>query len=632
VLSLSDFRFQIADLRLEGIRSQNCNLKSEIAIRMWFPSILAALTLAACSMFWRRSRYRPVRVMGAGWRRLTAHPFLAGSCLALAALASCAWMSLQSGSLPAVHDEFSYLLAADTFAHGRLTNPPHPMWQHFETFHVLQQPTYASKYPPAQGLVLALGQLMTGRPIVGVWISMALLCAAMYWMLLAWVGRRWALVGTLIVILHLVFFGRPLLKVDPDSPHWFSEGTPGYWSRTYWGGAMAAFGGALVFGAIRRLVPALRPAPRRADSLSLRVGGNLTTNTILLGLGLAILANSRPFEGLVVILPAAAVLVTCLIRCRKSLFLMPGWKPASTSLVLVLTVTALWMTYYNLRVTGSPFKMPFQVYQDTYDTAPKFLWQSLRQPPEYRNQQMRELHGQWELGIYEHARESWPAYRFELARRAKLLWDFYLGPFFSIPALLLVPVLTDRWVQFILLTMGLLLLAMFLIPVLRNRWVQFALLTIGLLLLALSQEIWMFPHYPAPAAPLVFALVFMPLRYMRKGWAVALVAFLLAGHLYVFERPARPHEGDWQFQRDRILNELESSEGKHLVIVHYDHKRHPTSQEWVYNEAGIDQAKVIWARDLGENENRKLTNYFRDRKVWLLEADSLMPELEPIPP
>jgi hypothetical protein len=291
---------------------------------------------------------------------------------------------------PLVTDEFSHLLLADTLASGRLANPVHPMWCHFETIHVIQKPVYASMYFPAQGAFLAAGKLIFGHPFWGVWLSNGLMCAALTWMLFGWLPPGWALFGGLIAVLRLSVFS--------------------YWNDSYWGGALPALAGALVLGAIPRI--RIRPAAGHG---------------VIFGLGALLLLFSRPYEGFVLCAVAS-------LFCFRQVF-----TRAALAVTLMLCIGGAGMAYYCYRVTGSPLTLPYQVNQKAYGWPMTLLWYQ----PHAVSTPHKELREYYEWEFSEHEK-FWPD---STVIKAQFLWGFFIGPCLTVPLLFFGGIVRDRRIR-----------------------------------------------------------------------------------------------------------------------------------------------------------------------------------------
>lgn len=461
---------------------------------------------------------------------------------------------------PYVHDEFAYLLGAETFKSGRMTNPPHPMWEHFETFHELMQPTYMSKYPPGQSLFLALGWKLFGHPWFGVWIGYGFFCACLCWMLQNWVPPAYAMLGTAIVVAQVSIFG--------------------YWMNSYWGGAVAAGAGCLLLGTLPRLARQLRPI-----------------DVILASVGLLLLANTRPYEGLV--MSAAAFVALLLWRRNRNRSLLGLLSLRCViPFVLVFGSGMAIDAYYNYRVTGNPFVMPYKLYSQEYEFVPSWLIFPTRTPPIYRHAAIEE-HALNNLKFY---------YRKE---RANPLVSLGFPIVFYFSYLSLFPI-----------GIGVLLGGGY------RVWTAVAISACMCCGLIISTYRW--PHYVAGGIGLLAVLAaygFRLLRVTSKRYGPSLV-FMLAAllctqswarslHSTVLEEKAR----NFISARNSVTQACLKQGGRQLILVRYA-ADHIPDYEYVFNSADIDGSAIVWARDMGEAKNQELIDYYRgSRKVWIWQPD-----------
>ncbi len=477
-----------------------------------------------------------------------------------------------------VTDEFSHLLAADTYAHGRLTNPTHAFWEHFETFHELMRPTYQSKYQPLQGLVLAFGQKVFGEPWIAVYICAGLMCAALCWMLQGWIPPEWALLGALTFVCRVGIFS--------------------YWMNAYIGASVPAIGGALALGAIARIL-----------------WRGQYGHSITWAAGLSILALSRPYEAAVLGLATFAIVAWFLLKSRTPLRIisMRVAAPASTVLMMCLAFVA----YNDYRVTGSALTLPYRAYDRQYEIASIFAMTPLAPRPQYHHAVMRQLADE-EVQRWVEAHAHPIAVLFE----SLSIVDYF---FFSF-SLLWFPVLL--WPYDLNspqegATVFLLFAFVLMIAPLIGVWPHYAAAFAGIFYLRLAQSLTRVSSWRPWGQPVGRIVI------------AALVVLLMAGFGNSVYRVIHNGEGNapvnaFGAARRSLMQTLERQPGRQLVMVRYAAAHEPT-YEWVYNRADIYASPVVWAREMTPEQDRPFLEYFHDRKVWLLEPDRSPPKLSPYP-
>jgi hypothetical protein len=478
---------------------------------------------------------------------------------------------------PVVMDEFSNLVGAYIFSTGRLAYEPHPMWSFFETFNVLQVPAYQSKFPPAMPLFMSIGIKLFNEPIFGVMLVFALGVGAFCWLLQSLVPPQWALGGALALGSH----GRLIQD----------------WGLGFWGGAASLLGGALVFGALVRLY-----------------SKSSVKHAIVLGLGILLLANHRPFEGFIFVIPALAVLV-CISFWKRDQFTAPlsYWKNSLPVLFIILCLGAFAMGQYNKAVTGDYFTMPHMIYSPQYEIAGPFVFQK---------RELNKLsHGL--MAKYAHFDQDKHAIRRQSLAGAIEAWFYKIWYYwrYFISSIFLIPLIAFFYFK-------------------HSFWDRFAFYSVAAVLVASVICTYEWPHYFAPAAAALFYMVLRGFMHMKSftekfklirlnvlQYAIVITIFLVHPPLALFAHYKNASSA-FTLQKNKLESELMKS-GKHLILVRYE-ENHLLFEEWVYNKADLENDDVLWAREKHPLEsNEEILNYYRNRKIWLFEPDKDNTSLKP---
>ena len=504
-------------------------------------------------------------------------------------------ISLSRWPEPSMHDDFGNLLVASTLLEGRLANPVPPAWQSMETFHVVFQPTYASKYPIGLGSVLALGKLLFGSFAAGLWLCAGLASSAMAWMVIAHFPRRWGMAVGLMTATH---------------PYWQNG-----WSQEFTNGWLAVTGVALVLGGLLRIRRTYRrtcPANSNSNStLALR-----SLNTAMVGAGCVLTLFSRPFEGGLVCGLLGLYFLPVIVS--RGLYANTRFWRAALPGAAILGAGISLQLVINQSITGNAMLLPYQLHETQYGVAPVLIWQKPHEPSlGHRFVQQVTFHRGWSMDAYNRA-SSFLGYFEMLGRRMEFLVKHWGQLLAFAPAFLIV------------------------LPFERRRLIGI----IGILLisvLAINCIPWTVPQYVSPLIPIAMFVACCVARGLVKRAAKILrlparpigIEYALFASIILFQcgtcwsiAQARTMRGEswettWAEKRAAMIQQLERQPGSDVVFVRYTTEYDTVKSEWVFNDANIENSPVIWVRWGSSELNDKVMDCYSGRKFWLLEFNSL---------
>jgi hypothetical protein len=347
---------------------------------------------------------------------------------------------------------------------------------------------------------------------------------------------------------------------------------------SYCGGAVAALGGSLVIGA------------------AVRLGRQVSWRPALLGsLGLIVLANSRPFEGLFVFL--GATLVTIWWRRRTPAGIRGLLSPQVLVPAMLLGVAAIgWLAYYNFRTTGQPLQMPYVVNNKMYAASSQFWFMPDMTAPEYRHEVIRNIWQVWTRGYWVRARHNPLLILPDFIWSAKFFWS-QLGC-----AVLFAGVLIARS------------------PKVWSVMAVFAAMLFGLALQVSVAAHYFAPGFAALLAPQMYAVRWLRVAGRRFGPALVMLLMGLAVHQAF--RADTFHNWQESPSRREVIRALTKQGGRHVVFVRYAAEHKIVRIDMVSNAADIDASQIVWARYMGEQQDRELIRYYPDRQAWIWDADA----------